>query len=540
MKRKLLLVLAVIFALAVTLTACEHIHTYAEEWTYDAEYHWREATCGDTEEVFGKEKHSMAGVPGGDMEKCTVCKYSKPVSVVPNPDVEPKPEHDYVDGVCTDCGQWSSVTDVVLAQVSKLDVWNYVITAKNVTANIPTSGNGAETVTVEYAELKLGLSKNGAVEGCGYINFKTSSNVNVVAAAAVKDGIVYARYEENFAIKYFRLTVEELLGELDIEIGINELKQFIEEINANTQQIQSGVKELLDALKQLPPQDGAVQWIKDTFLTLNTDKSTADTTVYTVKFDFLRTVNNVLNTKTVLQYFESVFGEGSYAKIPATAEALFDVKVGDILDGLEAQGYTLDDIIDMLNVAVAAYYPDDNVNTVDQLMAKLGVDLKGVTVKEYILLAKPLTPRQMLKLAQADVAADKQITVEQIIAALTDVCNGVKDLTVYDIIAKSVNLQINGGQLYNVVEGIAEILDGGLTVELSFKNNVLQQVYVEFDVDEPSLLDLNADEAEKLIYAIQQQLAQFKAGGVCIVNGGNLQQDYSKLIDVVISGLENV
>ena len=79
-----------------------------------------------------------------------------------------------------------------------------------------------------------------------------------------------------------------------------------------------------------------------------------------------------------------------------------------------------------------------------------------------------------------------------------------------------------------------------ISVELSFKNNVLQQIYVEFSVDEPSPIDPNADQAEQLIYAIQQQLAQFKAGGVCIVNGGNLQQDYSKLIDVVISGLENV
>lgn len=538
MKRKLLLVLAVIFALAVTLTACEHIHTYAEEWTYDAEYHWHEATCGDTEEVFGKEKHSMAVVPGGNKKECTVCKYSKSVSVVPNPDVDP--EHDYADGVCKDCGQWSSVTDVVLAQISKLNVWNYVITAENVTANIPVSGNSAETVNVEYAELKLGLSKNGAAEGCGYINFKTSSNVSVIAAVAVKDSVAYARYEENGVIKYFRLTIEELLGELDTEIDIAELKQYIEEINANTQQVQSGVEELLDKLKQLLPQDIEVQWIIGTFLTINTDKSTADTTVYTVKFDFLRTVNNCLYTTTVLQYFEAEFGEGSFAKIPAAAEALFDVKIGDILDGIEAQGYTLDDIISILDAAIATYYPDDSINSLDQLMAFLGVDLKGVTVKEYILLAKPLTLRQVLKLAQADVAADKQITVEQIIAALTDVCNRVKDMTVYDLLLQSANLQINGEQLYNVVEGIADILDNGLTVELSFKNNVLQQIYVEFSVDEPSPIDPNADQAEQLIYAIRQQLAQFKAGGVCIVNGGSLQQDYSKLIDVVISGLENV
>ena len=210
------------------------------------------------------------------------------------------------------------------------------------------------------------------------------------------------------------------------------------------------------------------------------------------------------------------------------------------MDALEAQGYTLDDIISGLNAAIATYYPVDNVNTIDQLIASAGIDLKGVTVKEYILLIKPLTLRQALKLAQADVESDKQVTVEQIITRLTAVCDSIKDLTVYDLLLQSSKIQITREQLYSVVEGIADILDNGLTVELSFKNNVLQQAYVELTVNEPSPLDLNADEAEKLIYAIQQRLSQFKTDGVCIVNGGKLQQDYSKLIDEVTSALENV
>ena len=31
-------------------------HSYSEEYKYDEEYHWHEATCNDTEEVSGKEK----------------------------------------------------------------------------------------------------------------------------------------------------------------------------------------------------------------------------------------------------------------------------------------------------------------------------------------------------------------------------------------------------------------------------------------------------------------------------------------------------
>lgn len=33
-------------------------HSYSEEYKYDEEYHWHEATCNDTEEVSGKEKHT--------------------------------------------------------------------------------------------------------------------------------------------------------------------------------------------------------------------------------------------------------------------------------------------------------------------------------------------------------------------------------------------------------------------------------------------------------------------------------------------------
>ena len=143
--------------------------------------------------------------------------------------------------------------------------------------------------------------------------------------AKVKDGIVYARYEENDAVNCFCLTIEKLLGELEVEIDIDEIKQFIEDINANTQQVQGDIEELLEKLKQIIPQGGEIQWIIDTFLTLNADKSTADTTVYNVSFDFLSTLNNYLNTTTVLQYFEAEFGEGSFAEIPAAAEALFDV-----------------------------------------------------------------------------------------------------------------------------------------------------------------------------------------------------------------------
>ena len=78
MKKKLLVLFLAIMsvvALAFGLTACSggnnendsHVHTYAEEWTYDATHHWHVATCGHTDEVSGKVEHTW------ENGYCSVC-----------------------------------------------------------------------------------------------------------------------------------------------------------------------------------------------------------------------------------------------------------------------------------------------------------------------------------------------------------------------------------------------------------------------------------------------------------------------------------
>lgn len=546
MKRKLLLVLAVIFALAVTLTACEHVHTFADEWTHDTEYHWHEATCGDTDEVFGKEKHTMQAVTGGEREECTVCGYSKKIQTEnPNPNPNPNPnqpekhEHNYVDGVCDGCGQWSSVTDVILAQCTKLDVWNYVVTVKDVEISHPTLLNG-DNVTVKYAELQLQLTSKGQIEGCGYIQLKyvptDDETVDAVATVVLKDDIAYVGANDGEQI-YARMTVEELLAKLKITVDKDAFKKAVDELNANTSQVQAYVEELTEAVKQLPVGDEFVKGIIDTFLTLNAEKSNNNTTVYALKYDAFRTANVSLKTITVSQYFEAAFGKDSYAQIPATVEAMFDVKIGDILDILAEQGYTIDNIIAMLNAAIANYYPDEKVNTVEQLMESAGMNLNGVSAKEYILLLKPLTPRQMLKLAQVDVLPEQQITVNQIVAKLTALCDSLQDATLYDVLLQAAKLdKFTSDELAQIVDGVIGILEEGMTVEFRFENNALQQLTIDFNVNAPlQALDDDASVVESAIWQIRQQLSFFNVDSIGLTLGGNMQQDYSAFIAEVIA-----
>ena len=64
-----------------TCTVCEKTktadipatgHTFSEDWSYDDDYHWHAATCGDTDEVSEKAEHTW------DNGVCSVCGTPKP------------------------------------------------------------------------------------------------------------------------------------------------------------------------------------------------------------------------------------------------------------------------------------------------------------------------------------------------------------------------------------------------------------------------------------------------------------------------------
>ena len=94
MKRRLLLVVAalVLCFSMVTFAACTpHEHTFSQEWSKDADYHWHAATCEHATEVSAKEAHKWdeGQITTQPTEKeagvktftCTVCGQTKTESV---------------------------------------------------------------------------------------------------------------------------------------------------------------------------------------------------------------------------------------------------------------------------------------------------------------------------------------------------------------------------------------------------------------------------------------------------------------------------
>ncbi len=91
LKKKFLIILIAMLALCsmAAFSACDignaHQHTYADAWTQNSEYHWHKATCGDTDEVSGKAKHTFEnGV-------CSVCGYTEN-STPDDPDTPDTPD----------------------------------------------------------------------------------------------------------------------------------------------------------------------------------------------------------------------------------------------------------------------------------------------------------------------------------------------------------------------------------------------------------------------------------------------------------------
>ncbi len=92
MKRKYLLLTVVTLSLAIGLEACAkpHEHLYAESWSSDETYHWRQPLCDDAEPT--KEKHTFNG------DKCIICGYERESSVKPDEGENPGGEQNPGEG----------------------------------------------------------------------------------------------------------------------------------------------------------------------------------------------------------------------------------------------------------------------------------------------------------------------------------------------------------------------------------------------------------------------------------------------------------
>lgn len=572
MKRNLVLVALLVVVLALSLVACNHVHTYWEAWEYDELEHWHKASCEHSDEKGDLAPHSF-----NDKGEC-VCGYKVDPEDLPN-HVHPYSKmwmfdetnhwhgaickhyseqtatarHTFVDGVCSVCGAWENFSATFLSVLSQSEVWNYYWTAENF--NLGDVNEDGTNILVNKGEIKLALSKDGAISGNGSM-FVTitpneageSDSVQASMKCVIEDGVLYAISSETGKENvYFKTDLQRLIAQGETDV-IAEIQNAFEQMDYNMGEIYGYLNQAKYYLSQMGMDDienlpdfGDIDLANGIFIG-EKDDSVGGVTTYRFNFDLLRDLNKMLAETTVEQYVDGVLGEGAFNKIPDMVSYALDLTVGDFLDMLEAQGVTLDDIIKTLDTFVAAQYPDENINTLNELINYL-IQQNGATlpikvdVKQMILMLEDATVYDLLSMVGQS-NNETAPTKEQIVEYVSQALDQVRDLTVYGMISEpsfdlpADKIDMSANMIKLCVDEAINILENNFQVRLRVGEDGSCKLVISVVALEQTEITDNMTAEEKAVAQIfneyKQQLANVH-GTVTVGADRILDTDYANV-----------
>ena len=173
--------------------------------------------------------------------------------------------------------------------------------------------------------------------------------------------------------------------------------------------------------------------------------------------------------------------------LPNKVYSLLKRTILQTMTDLRLENFTVDDLIDQINGIITNYYPDKNVNTIDELLVALGIDLaeiakplgvnlQGVTVKQLLEVCSMMSPEFLWNSFQKDETA--KISAVEIKDTLTALVQAYCDKTLYEVALEN-NAELTAEQLYAYVDAIADWLDNNTSAEFYVDNEGrLQQIAV--------------------------------------------------------------
>ena len=283
--------------------------------------------------------------------------------------------------------------------------------------NLSVTAKG-DLIKVEKAELTLKLVNNVPVV-TGYAKGSVTENGETEATPfegtlILKDGKIsvaatatqYGKTENAEAYA----TLEGVLGELP-----DNIRTVIGEILPKLPAFING--QLIPALKAIveahPELEDICARIADLFLTVTkTDNG------YTValSFDRLLVLNEKFKTVKIGEFYDSILGEGAFAKLKTYANDIFGKTVSDVLAELKAEGIDVVALLKMVN-------------------SLLPVDENGKTVMSQVLEQMENEKFLATTIGQLFVETDQALTAEQIKALqekFASVLNAVEVMTVWE------------------------------------------------------------------------------------------------------------
>lgn len=192
--------LLVVFAVSLLcLTACKgkHKHTYAEQFSYDAENHWRQATCEHKEEKgdLGAHQYGETGA-----RKCSICGYQAvSLQVKTNTENQKYVRTQWIhDMLKLGFAYEKDQSDIQWVQAQKNNIESYTVSNGAITVKVcATVSNIKHTaeITIPLEESPIGVetlfaqnSDNTYMLNGVVVGFSTTANNNEVVLADKQTG----------------------------------------------------------------------------------------------------------------------------------------------------------------------------------------------------------------------------------------------------------------------------------------------------------------------------------------------------------------
>lgn len=243
--------------------------------------------------------------------------------------------HNYVDGVCTRCNAkqsqnnsdsaddtfWQNFADSLLQTSYGVKIENFSVTYDS------------DCITMDIAELLLGVDDEGNLIGSGYGTMKNNSTVGASEEYSAKyyiaDNNLY--FVENAEETYYIcLPADSLLelisGDATVATGLDWAKDNLVPIAENVYNTNK---------------DEIAAYFERVYSLGYTKVENSDGTyTFTLDLDSVKTVNEDLYKLKLNELVDKYCGEGSYAQLSAFLKRITTIKVSDVLTWLESCGVT--------------------------------------------------------------------------------------------------------------------------------------------------------------------------------------------------------
>ncbi len=328
-------------------------HKFADEWEKDEYEHWHECVCGEktdiAEHTFENEvvtKEPTCSQPGESVSTC-VCGATK-VTVIPATG-----EHNYQDGVCVDCG--SEYVDVYF--INLLNTWknidSFALHIENLTLVVKEQNKEGEynligsIQQVDIIELILYV-ENGELKG----GFKGSVEIfNGPVPDDTSVVVIKAIIENNNVYVTFEYTVNAIVHRQEIIYSLDALVENI--LNGVLNLDSNSMMIILDFVKNtlLPVIDKLVDSNSEKInalleklfnMVFTFEKQENGTVNVTLDFDKLYELSANITSKTIKEFIDHYFGEGSFDGLVNDIIYLANLEVHSIPAALENLGVDLE------------------------------------------------------------------------------------------------------------------------------------------------------------------------------------------------------